>query len=58
MKLPNDVCRCVGTICGKRHLCARYLDSPAGPQTPYADLSTGIKDGACEHYIPHFEVDK
>lgn len=40
MSLPNDVCRCVGTTCGKRDLCQRFTDSPTGNKwTPYANLS-------------------
>lgn len=52
MSLPNDVCRCVGTTCGKRDTCARFVDSPTGcGWTPYANLSpeTGHE---CAFYIP------
>jgi hypothetical protein len=51
MTLPNDVCRCVGTTCGKRDTCARFVDSPTGSKlTPYADLSPECPN-ECMHFI-------
>lgn len=50
-QLAWDTCRCVGTTCGRRDTCARFMDSPAGPRTPYADLSP--VDGACLNFIAH-----
>ena len=52
-QLAWDTCRCVGGRCGTRDTCARFMDSPAGPRTPYADLSFEIVDGNCINFIQH-----
>ncbi len=52
-KLPSDVCRCVSATCHVRDLCARFMDSPAGPYTPYADLTNECQDiGSERMFIP------
>ena len=38
-QLPDDICRCVSPTCHVRDLCARFMDSSAGPYAPYADLT-------------------
>lgn len=53
-QLLHDICRCTSPTCHVRDLCARFMDSPAGPRTPYADLTNECQDiGAERMFIPH-----
>ena len=53
-QLGNDICRCVSPTCRVRDLCARYMDSPAEPLTPYADLTNECLDiGSERMFIQH-----
>lgn len=53
-QLLHDICRCTSPTCHVRDLCARFMDSPAGPRTPYADLTNECQDiGAERMFIQH-----
>jgi hypothetical protein len=53
-QLPLDTCRCTSPTCHVRSLCARFMDSPAGPRTPYADMTNECQDiGSERMFIPY-----
>lgn len=55
-KLPRDVARCIGVICAKRDLCARFMDCEPDDgrglrPLSFTDFSSQIVDGNCPAII-------
>ncbi len=57
-QLLHDICRCTSPTCHVRDLCARFMDSPAGPRTPYADLTNECQDIGSERMFIQFKPTK
>ncbi|WP_155931092.1 hypothetical protein [Methylomonas sp. 11b] len=50
--LPDDITRCYGTQCHKKHQCARFTTMRHDQPKPYIYVTSLIDtDGACDSFI-------
>lgn len=58
LKLANDICRCVGSLCDIKERCARHTNMNNMNYSPVSDFRGWYEQGAkCSHYIEDTTVE-
>ena len=57
-RLPLDTARCLGTTCGKRDICARFMDVQPGDGSLWYMAIGLYSDGSCDYFIEYKPEEK